>query len=122
MFLTRPVAHPIILCDDLCLDPATRRWTLAGVYPHFVLDAFPAVMMPFRVYVPFSGAQGVSQMQVVPDVSTATEVAVETPPPRVTGLDGKSRPARRDPAGTRERRRRVAEALAGVAAVGFVGP
>ena len=64
MFLSRPEPLPIVLCDQIRLDPDTRRKTLLGVYPHVVADAFPLTLPQAWLYVPFTGAQGMLTLTV----------------------------------------------------------
>jgi hypothetical protein len=58
MFLSKPEALSILLCDGVALDPITRRKTLVGVYPHLVAEAFPCTLPRVWLYLPFTGAQG----------------------------------------------------------------
>ena len=64
MFLSKPSALPIVLCDGVHLDPVTRRKTLPGVYPHVIAESFPHVVPAVWLYVPFTGAQGILTLTV----------------------------------------------------------
>jgi hypothetical protein len=64
VFVPRPEPLPILLCDHVHLDPATKRKTLLGLYPHVVAESFPHAMPPVWLYVGFTGAWGTLTLSV----------------------------------------------------------
>jgi hypothetical protein len=54
----------IAVCDAIHLDPATKRKTLVGVYPHVVSEAFPLTLNQVWLFVCFTGAQGILTLTV----------------------------------------------------------
>jgi hypothetical protein len=64
MFLSRPEPVTITVCDAVHLNPVTKRKTLVGVYPHVIAYAFPHVMPPVWLYLPFTKAQGIVELSV----------------------------------------------------------
>jgi hypothetical protein len=54
----RPVVKTMLLCEGATLDPATKRYTLSGVFHRLEVGGFPCPVPPMIAYIAMTEVQG----------------------------------------------------------------